>query len=146
MAGGSYGWAAGVGAWVYIVSRRDEAEVTVGTRGRGSMNRNWIVAASVALLMTTGCADSVAVEACNDFVDAFADRAAACGFDRAANAQAVEDSATMNLGCGAADEVRDPTSFYDGCIPFVEALTCSELDDTSLTLPESCVGQLLFVR
>lgn len=95
-------------------------------------------------LSMAGCSSSVAEEGCNDFVDAFADRAAACGFDRAANARAVEDSATGFLGCGATDELRDAESFYDSCIPFLEGLTCAQLDDTSLMLSSSCTGQLIF--
>ena len=90
----------------------------------------------------TGCNDSVGTAGCQDFVRTIGDVAVRCGFDRQANEDAAEESATAGYGCGAVVSLRDEEAFYDSCLPYVEGLTCEQFDDPATTFPSSCSMQL----
>ena len=105
----------------------------------------WATAGTLAALLVVsapGCSNNVAPQACRDLVTAVGDKAVECGFDRAANEAAFEDTVSRSQGCDAVESVRDIASFYDDCIPFFEGLTCAQFDDPGLTLPSSCAMQL----
>lgn len=80
------------------------------------------------------------VEACEMYVDAFASSAAACGFDYQANYNALEDALG---GCSSVKQLRDQASFESMCLPWIDALTCEQIDNDGLVLDPSCDGQLL---
>src|SRR5262245_48453785 len=81
------------------------------------------------------------VQACMDVADAFATAAARCGYGYKVTYNAFERAIG---GCANTVGVRDMQLLYDDCIPLLKSLTCDELIDPTLQLPESCRGQ--FVR
>ncbi len=100
----------------------------------------WI---AIAGLLSLGACQPKPWEACDDLVMAFGDSVERCGFDREINESEFEAGATMGMGCNRTDRIRDIDDFYDVCIPFIEGLTCSELE-TGFDVPDECVEQLLF--
>ncbi|MCZ7685862.1 MAG: hypothetical protein M5U28_46735 [Sandaracinaceae bacterium] len=79
-------------------------------------------------------------------VSAIGDVAVRCGFDRRINEDVFEANATLGAGCEGVVGLRDEEEFYDGCIPFVEMMTCAQFDDPGLEFPASCEMQLLVNR
>ena len=94
------------------------------------------VGVSGALL---ACGGNPGVTACKAYADAFAQGAADCGGDYDTNYNVLD---AILGGCDNMVSVRDETSFYNDCIPWIEALTCTQLNSTTLGLPSSCQAQL----
>jgi hypothetical protein len=91
---------------------------------------------------TTGDPAAEAAQACEDTADAVASSAARCGHDY----QATYDAFVQGAGADACTDfksVRDVDALYDECIPFLSALSCAQVDDPGLVLPEACQSQLL---
>lgn len=93
----------------------------------------------VLVLLLAGCgAEPVAL--CEDLVDAFVDKAVECEMDGDAARTAVLDMVAGG-SCESVVDLRDPKSFTDQCIPWVEALTCVEFSSPDLELHASCDEQ-----
>lgn len=97
---------------------------------------------AISLLALTACATRPN-EACRDLVTAYGDSAERCGVDRDLYESDFESGATMDMGCGQTDQIRDLDDLYDVCIPYFETLSCTELETLS-GLPDECLDQLLF--
>jgi hypothetical protein len=90
-----------------------------------------------------------AVKACHDFVSH-----AAAMMQRTCDANASLDELEAELesqfaskydgGCDRADGLRDSTSFYDECLPGLDAMEDC-LADRQAAMPEACSQQLQFV-
>ena len=100
-------------------------------------------------LATVACGESAGEEACDTFVDTYVTKAAdECGLG---TREAVRESLFAGFSmlgiesCADVDSVRDESSFYDDCIPWIESATCEQLT-MSDSLPESCRGQLQIER
>jgi len=81
-------------------------------------------------------------EACEDMAGATAEKAASCGYDYQANYRAFVDNAAGG-DCDNITSLRDEASLYADCIPYIQNLTCSEIANPNLQLPDSCIAQLL---
>jgi hypothetical protein len=109
-----------------------------------------IVAAAPLVTFAAGCGSSddtaddvpLSEKACLDTADAIAGSAERCGFDYQANFDAFVN-AVANGDCANVIAVRDATLLYGDCIPALKDLTCQQVNDPNLTLPDTCNGQLL---
>lgn len=81
-------------------------------------------------------------KACLDTADAIAGSAERCGFDYKANFDGFVD-AVANGDCANIISIRDSKLLYGSCIPVLKGLSCEEVNDPNLMLPDSCNGQLL---
>jgi hypothetical protein len=81
-------------------------------------------------------------QACLDTADALAGSAQRCGYDYKANFDAFVNSAAQG-DCRNIIAVRDKSSLYAECIPYMQGLTCEQVSSGNLNLPASCVDQLL---
>ncbi len=88
---------------------------------------------------------SDAEQACLDAADAIAGSAQRCGYDYKANFDAFVDSAAAG-DCTYIIAVRDKSSLYAECIPYMSGLTCEQISSGNLNLPASCTDQLLRYR
>ncbi len=89
-----------------------------------------------------GFDSSSAEQACLDTADALAGSAQRCGYDYQANFDAFVSSAAAG-DCKNIVAVRDKSSLYAECIPYMQALTCEQVSSGNLNLPASCNDQLL---
>jgi hypothetical protein len=99
---------------------------------------------SIAALMAAlgaGCGGSEAEQACLDLADALASSAERCGFDYDANFDEFVDIAAEG-DCANVESVRNIETFESICLPFVRELTCAQVTDPNLMLPEACNKQL----
>src|SRR5688572_15450379 len=86
-----------------------------------------------ALLVSSlvGCND--AEEKCKEFSSAFCDRIATCTKDSAS--PTTKDKCLKDLGSKAdCSNAVDAPSNFDECVPAINKLACSELDE----IPDSC--------
>lgn len=81
-------------------------------------------------------------KACEDVADAFASAARRCGLDYKVNYDAFVANAAQG-SCSNVVQIRDEPSLRSSCLPFIQGLTCDQLNDPNLTLPDSCSQQLL---
>ena len=86
-----------------------------------------------------------AEQACLDAADAIAGSAQRCGYDYKANFDAFVDSAAAG-DCNYIIAVRNKSSLYAECIPYMKGLTCEQISSGELNLPASCNDQLLRYR
>ncbi|MFT3769427.1 MAG: hypothetical protein QM820_28650 [Minicystis sp.] len=82
------------------------------------------------------------MKACEDLADTLGKDAERCGLDYQANYDATVQTVAAG-DCGNIVSVRDINVFYSDCLPFLAKLTCGQVNDPTLTLPESCNAQLL---
>jgi hypothetical protein len=109
-----------------------------------------LLAAAPLVMFAAGCGSdnddnddtSGPEEACLDTADAIAGSAQRCGFDYQANFDAFVD-AVANGDCANILAVRDSGLLYGSCIPVLKGLSCEEVNDPNLMLPDACNGQLL---
>lgn len=106
----------------------------------------------LAALGFGGCGPSEGSQACNIVFDTLVDKySTECHLATPAQVQqAYIDSLHMTLPqfrtCEDVDKLRDKDSFYNDCIPGIQAMTCAQLSSAA-PFPTSCQGQLiLFVR
>ncbi len=102
---------------------------------------------AVGVTTTWGCSSTTSggktgsEKTCEDVAGAFADAASRCGLDYKTNYDAFVQGATGG-SCANVVAIRDEASLRSSCLPFIQGLTCDQINDPNLTLPESCVGQL----
>ena len=98
----------------------------------------------LATPLVSGCGSSAedeAAQACEDMADALVGSAVSCGFAYQPN----YDAFVANAAGGDCDniiKVRDKAALYDECIPFLSKLTCTQVNDSNLQLPDACRAQL----
>ena len=91
--------------------------------------------------LMSGCGTTEPEQACLDFAAALSTAAAACGSDYETHFdQTVE--LTAGGDCANIESVRDLDAFNSECLPFIRQLTCSQLSQTSVELPDECNQQL----
>jgi hypothetical protein len=103
-----------------------------------------------ALALTAGCGskddNTAAHQACRDAAAAIAGSAERCGYDYKVNYDGFVATAA-NGDCDNVVEVRDARDFYDVCIPWLQSLTCEQIDNLahggSVVFPPECDSQLL---
>ena len=92
-------------------------------------------------LSASACGAKTGEQACKDVADSLAVAFQQCGFDY----QMSYDSFVQGLAngdCANIVGIRDEPALYDDCIPTLKALTCPQINDPTLKLPASCLGQL----
>lgn len=102
-----------------------------------------LLVVSMFLLMSgcAGCFDNSeeARQACEDIADALADKADECGVDREEFREAFLEE-LVDGDCGNVDFLEDRDLFYNECLPGIDEMTCTELEDGEV--PHSCENQL----
>lgn len=92
------------------------------------------------LLLTTACVEVESPpQACRDTADAIASKATDCGDDY----DSVYDqfvAAAAGGDCSNIVAIRDRDALYDDCIPGIDSLSCTQLDNGEL--PDACRNQL----
>lgn len=101
-----------------------------------------------SLVTLTACGSNPGEDACEAFVESYSKRYADdCALATRAAVRASIFASFASLGvdqCSDFTKVRDEASFYDECLPGIEAQTCTEIAGSAL--PTSCNMQLQVVR
>lgn len=98
----------------------------------------------IGVIMAAACGEDEAEKACEDFADAFEDLGTRCFPDDPTAAPGLRDAAldAVDGDCGNVIEVRDIDEFYDECLPWIDDVACSIVEDPGFELDSSCRGQL----
>lgn len=111
------------------------------------MSNSRVIATAAMLAFISGCdgAMSAGEEACEAYKETFVDKLADdCAVGTRAEVTEVVDQALAGAGastCRAVIAVADEVTFWDECIPELEAIACETI--LAGTGPASCEGQLL---
>lgn len=104
-----------------------------------------------AVFSAAGCSSSSGdgnrsgpAQACHDMAHAIASSGEHCGYDYQANYNTFIGAAA-NGDCDNIVQIRDSEALYQVCIPYLENLTCAQVEDPNLSLPPECHSQLLRV-
>jgi hypothetical protein len=98
----------------------------------------------IAWLGLVGCGPPEGEAGCLALVDTYATRLVECGeYETYEDAENAIYTAFFESGgwltCRSVDELRDPESFYDECLPALETLDC----DPAAPSPAACSDQLI---
>ena len=91
-------------------------------------------------LLLAGCGPTDSEQACLDTADALASSAQRCGLDYQVNFDVFVDVAAGG-DCANITAIRDQGALYDECIPFFRSLSCEQLNDPTIQVPEGCKAQ-----
>ncbi len=100
---------------------------------------------AAAALVTAGCKSGRTgpQAACDEAVDLLADAIQRCdpsATDRAALEAEIENSSTMNQGCGRVVSLRDENELRNVCFPSIRSVSCTDL--AAGRLDAACSRQL----
>ena len=102
------------------------------------------VLAMLAILVG-GCGDDEAEKACEDYADGAGEMGERCFPDDPNAYDALHDAAVnaVDGDCGNVIDIRDMDELYDECLPWMEDVACSIVQDEGFALDSACRDQLL---
>lgn len=116
--------------------------------GRGGWDReerHMKVGLALMTVLSMGCLkagdDKTGEEACQDLVEAYADRCEECG--RSTHEDCASDFEDALDGCDRVKEIDDEDEYYDECVPSMGQVSCEEMVAGTWTIHESCENQFL---